>query len=168
MSFIILQKDPGSQARTGVLKTAHGEVHTPCFLPIGTKATVKSARNDELKDWGAEIILANTYHLWTQPGDELIAKAGPSTGSGLAGLHKFMNWDAPIFTDSGGFQIFSLGEKLLHTLTNSAHESKKSQKIPTKFTPQSDRFSMRNENLASPFNVIVKEEGVFFQSGSSG
>src|SRR3989344_8887387 len=149
MGFEILIKDNKSQARTGILKTTHGEVCTPVFLPIGTKGTVKSARNDELRDWGTEMILANTYHLWIQPGDELIARAGPSTGSGLAGLHKFMNWNGPIFTDSGGFQIFSLGEKLLHTLTNSAHESKKSQKIPTKFTPQSDRFSMRNENLAS-------------------
>jgi Mg-chelatase subunit ChlD len=112
MSFNIIKMDRGSHARTGILKTAHGEIHTPCFLPIGTKATVKSVRNDELKDWGAEMILANTYHLWIQPGDELIARAGLSTDSKLAGLHKFMNWDGPIFTDSGGFQIFSLGEKL--------------------------------------------------------
>ena len=146
MTYQILKKDPDSKARTGLLKTAHGEVQTPCFLPIGTKATVKSARNDELKDWGAEIILANTYHLWTQPGDELIARAG--------GLHKFMNWGGPIFTDSGGFQIFSLGEKWLHTLTNSAHESK------TKRQNESDE--------PAPFNVHVDENGVSFQSGSNG
>src|SRR3989344_1662967 len=130
MSFIILQKDPGSQARTGVLKTAHGEVHTPCFLPIGTKATVKSARNDELKDWGAEIILANTYHLWTQPGDELITKAG--------GLHKFMDWHGPIFTDSGVFQIFSLGERA------------KKQQPP--FTSNDDRHYKRMDMELAPFN----------------
>src|SRR3989344_8292401 len=102
MAFKILTKDKKTLARTGILKTAHGEVQTPVFLPIGTKGTVKSARNDELRDWGAEMLLANTYHLWMQPGDELIARAG--------GLHKFMGWDGPIFTDSGGFQVFSLAK----------------------------------------------------------
>lgn len=143
MPFQIIQKDPNSQARTGVLKTAHGEVHTPCFLPIGTKATVKSVRNDELKDWGAEMILANTYHLWIQPGDELIARAG--------GLHKFMNWDKPIFTDSGGFQIFSLGEK--------------SAKRTLKENGESFDYAQDRSN---PFNVRITEDGVSFQSGSNG
>ena len=146
MSFQILKKDHSSLARIGILKTAHGEVQTPVFLPIGTKGTVKSVRQDELKDWGAEIILANTYHLWIQPGDELIARTG--------GLRKFMDWDGPIFTDSGGFQIFSLGEK--------------PQKKPAKFTYKSDRFCMRNGNEASPFCVRVKETGVSFQSGLDG
>lgn len=104
--FTISKKDSGSKARTGVIETAHGAVHTPVFLPIGTKGAIKSIAAEELKFWGAEMILANTYHLWQRPGDALIAKAG--------GLHKFMNWPGAIFTDSGGFQVFSLS-KLVKT-----------------------------------------------------
>ena len=101
--FEITEKDKNSRARTGVINMAHGVVHTPAFLPIGTKGSVKAVTAEEIKFWGAEMILANTYHLWLRPGDALIHKAG--------GLHKFMGWDGPIFTDSGGFQVFSLGEK---------------------------------------------------------
>lgn len=100
--FTILKKDPNSKARTGIIHTAHGDVKTPVFNPIGTKGAIKSIAAEELKFWGAEMILANTYHLWMRPGDALIAKAG--------GLHKFMNWKGAIFTDSGGFQAFSLSK----------------------------------------------------------
>lgn len=100
--FEILKKDEKSKARLGVIHTAHGDVHTPYFNPIGTKGTVKSVTSEELKFWGAEMILANTYHLWQRPGDALVAKAG--------GLHKFMNWKHAIFTDSGGYQVFSLSK----------------------------------------------------------
>ena len=100
--FTISKKDNKTKARTGIIKTAHGEVHTPVFSPIGTKGAIKSIAAEELRFWGAEMILANTYHLWQRPGDNLIAKAG--------GLHKFMNWKSAIFTDSGGFQVFSLGK----------------------------------------------------------
>ena len=100
--FEILKKDPNSKARLGVIHTAHGDVLTPYFNPIGTKGTVKSITSEELKFWGADMILANTYHLWQRPGDALIAKAG--------GLHKFMNWKNAIFTDSGGYQVFSLAK----------------------------------------------------------
>jgi queuine tRNA-ribosyltransferase len=100
--FTISKKDENTKARTGVIKTAHGEVHTPVFLPIGTKGAIKSIAAEELRFWGAEMILANTYHLWQRPSDALIAKAG--------GLHKFMNWKGSIFTDSGGFQVFSLAK----------------------------------------------------------
>jgi queuine tRNA-ribosyltransferase len=100
--FEILHRDPKSKARTGIITTAHGQVHTPVFLPIGTKGAIKSIAAEELHFWGAEMILANTYHLWQRPGDALIAKAG--------GLHKFMNWKGSIFTDSGGFQVFSLAK----------------------------------------------------------
>lgn len=100
--FEILKKDELSKARTGVIHTAHGNVQTPAFLPIGTKGAVKSITSEELKFWGADMILANTYHLWQRPGDALVYKAG--------GLHKFMNWKGPIFTDSGGFQVFSLAK----------------------------------------------------------
>lgn len=88
-------------ARAGTLRTPHGDVKTPAFMPVGTKAAVKALDNQDLLGVGAEIILANTYHLMLRPGAELIAKLG--------GLHGFMGWEAPILTDSGGFQIFSLG-----------------------------------------------------------
>jgi queuine tRNA-ribosyltransferase len=95
-------KSHKSQARLGVLKTAHGPIKTPFFMPIATKAAVKNLSTDEIKDLGVEIILSNTYHLYLQPGEKLIKKAG--------GLHKFMNWDKPILTDSGGYQVFSLSK----------------------------------------------------------
>ena len=100
--FDITKKDETSKARNAIIHTAHGDVNTPAFLPIGTRGTVKAVTSEELKFWGAEIILANTYHLWQRPGDALIYKAG--------GLHKFMNWKGPIFTDSGGFQVYSLAK----------------------------------------------------------
>ena len=91
-----------SGARIGVFTTPHGEIETPVFMPVGTLATVKGLKPEELKQIGAQIILSNTYHLFLRPGDELVAQAG--------GLHKFMNWDKPILTDSGGFQVFSLSK----------------------------------------------------------
>lgn len=90
-----------SGARLGRLHTPHGVIETPIFMPVGTQATVKAMTPEELKDMNAQIILSNTYHLYLRPGHKLIEKAG--------GLHKFMNWDRPILTDSGGFQVFSLG-----------------------------------------------------------
>jgi queuine tRNA-ribosyltransferase len=93
-------KDKNSSARTGLVTTAHGVIKTPVFMPVGTQATVKTISNRELHESGAQIILSNTYHVYLRPGDKLISEAG--------GLHKFMSWDKPILTDSGGFQIFSL------------------------------------------------------------
>jgi queuine tRNA-ribosyltransferase len=92
------------EARAGVLRTAHGEVRTPAFMPVGTKATVKMLHPDEVRDLGAEILLGNTYHLHFRPGEDLI--------SGLGGLHEFMQWDGPILTDSGGYQVFSLRDTI--------------------------------------------------------
>ena len=92
-------------ARAGVLRTAHGDVPTPAFMPVGTKASVKSLHPDEVREAGAAILLGNTYHLHFRPGEDLIA--------GLGGLHAFMGWDGPILTDSGGFQVFSLRDTLL-------------------------------------------------------
>ncbi len=96
-----LQKQQG-QARAGRLKTAHGWIETPVFMPVGTKATVKGMLPEELVDLGAQVVLGNTYHLHLRPGEETIEKLG--------GLHKFMNWKKPILTDSGGFQVFSLSQ----------------------------------------------------------
>jgi queuine tRNA-ribosyltransferase len=92
-------------ARAGVLRTVHGDVPTPAFMPVGTKATVKGVHPDELRALGAGIVLANTYHLHFRPGEDVIA--------GLGGLHSFMGWDGPILTDSGGFQVFSLRDTVL-------------------------------------------------------
>ncbi len=100
--FEITKKDENTKARTGIIHTGHGDIITPQFLPIGTKGTVKTVTSEEIKFWGATMVLANTYHLWQRPGDSLIYKAG--------GLHKFMNWKGPIFTDSGGFQVYSLAK----------------------------------------------------------
>lgn len=98
----IIKKDTKTNARLGKLYTPHGVIDTPVFMPVGTQATVKTMSPDELKQIGAKIILSNTYHLFLRPGHELIKRAG--------GLHKFMNWDGAILTDSGGFQVFSLGD----------------------------------------------------------
>ena len=89
-------------ARTGEIKTPHGTIRTPVFMPVGTQATVKTMTREELEEIGSQIILGNTYHLYLRPGDELIDEFG--------GLHTFMNWERPILTDSGGFQVFSLGD----------------------------------------------------------
>lgn len=103
MEFKILSRDPKSKARTGELETAHGTISTPVFMPVGTAGTVKGIHQRELEgDINAEIILANTYHLHVRPGMEVISAAG--------GLHKFMNWNRPILTDSGGYQVYSLSE----------------------------------------------------------
>ena len=102
-SFVKTASDPGSSARTGVIYTDHGEINTPIFMPVGTVGSVKGVYHRDLKeDIGAEIILGNTYHLYLRPGLDILRKAG--------GLHAFENWDRPILTDSGGFQIFSLSK----------------------------------------------------------
>src|SRR4051812_3717233 len=97
----ILARDPGSRARAGVLRTAHGEIRTPAFVPLATKATVKGLTPREVRDLGYDMVLGNTYHLFLDPGHERIG--------GLGGLHEFMRWEHPIITDSGGFQVFSMG-----------------------------------------------------------
>ena len=100
--FTLEKKSSQCKARTGIIETNHGVIKTPVFMPVGTRATVKAMNNDELKSIGSQIILSNTYHLYLKPGQEIIRKAD--------GLHKFMNWDRPILTDSGGFQVFSLSK----------------------------------------------------------
>ncbi|MCL5411710.1 MAG: tRNA guanosine(34) transglycosylase Tgt [Patescibacteria group bacterium] len=101
MKFTVVKKAKNSRARVGVMETAHGDVETPVFMPVGTQATVKSLTPQDLEGLGAQIILGNTYHLYLRPGADEIQQLG--------GLHKFMGWDKPLLTDSGGFQVFSLG-----------------------------------------------------------
>ena len=104
-SFEVIKTDPETGARAGIFHTPHGDIETPVYMSVGTQATVKGVLPRDLKEAGAQIILANTYHLYMRPGHELVKAAG--------GLHTFMNWDRPILTDSGGFQVFSLA-KLNH------------------------------------------------------
>ena len=101
-TYDIVAEDPTTHARAGVLHTPHGDIPTPIFMPVGTKATVKGILPSQLEQLGAKIILANTYHLANRPGEDLVAEMG--------GLHEFMRWRGPILTDSGGFQVFSHGE----------------------------------------------------------
>lgn len=101
MKFVLEKKDTATRARAGTVSTAHGDIQTPIFMPVGTAATVKAVHQRELRqDIGAQIILGNTYHLYLRPGLDTLEKAG--------GLHRFMGWDGPILTDSGGYQVFSL------------------------------------------------------------
>ena len=102
IQFELIKQDTKTKARRGRLNTPHGTIETPVFMPVGTAATVKAMKPQEVRDMGATIILSNTYHLYLRPGHEIVRQAG--------GLHPFMNWDRAILTDSGGFQVFSLGE----------------------------------------------------------
>ena len=102
VTYELLHVDKSTGARRGVIHTPHGDIQTPIFMPVGTQATVKAMLPESLKENGAQIILGNTYHLYFRPGSKLVKEAG--------GLHKFMNWDRPILTDSGGFQVFSLAD----------------------------------------------------------
>lgn len=101
LEFTIQKELPGKLGRVGELNTPHGVIRTPAFVTVGTKGTVKALSTEDVKNTGAEVVLANTYHLYLQPGDDRVKKFG--------GLHKFMNWSGPLMTDSGGFQVFSLG-----------------------------------------------------------
>ncbi|MFM7091432.1 MAG: tRNA-guanine transglycosylase, partial [Bacteroidota bacterium] len=103
--FTIYKKDEHTSARTGQIKTAHGDIPTPIFMPVGTLGSVKAIHQHELIDpIGAKIILGNTYHLYLRPGMDILKQAG--------GLHQFMHWNAPLLTDSGGYQVYSLASKM--------------------------------------------------------
>src|SRR5437763_10108375 len=115
-------------ARAGALRTAHGEVPTPAFMPVGTKATVKTVDPDELRMLGTTILLGNTYHLHFRPGEDVIAELG--------GLHRFMGWDGPILTDSGGFQVFSLRDTIVATDDDGVTFRSVYDGAPARFTPE--------------------------------
>ncbi len=126
MSFSVNATD--GEARAGFLRTAHGDVPTPAFMPVGTKATVKAVDPDELRSLGTSILLGNTYHLHFRPGQDVIAELG--------GLHRFMGWDGPILTDSGGFQVFSLKHTILATDDDGVTFRSIYDGSPARFTPE--------------------------------
>jgi queuine tRNA-ribosyltransferase len=140
-----LQHQDGS-ARTGVFSTAHGDFQTPAFMPVGTQGTVKGVTPAQLTDLGAQIILSNTYHLHLRPGDEAIKKFG--------GLHKFMNWDGPILTDSGGFQIFSL-TKLRKIVESGVSFKSHIDGSPIELTPE--KVVNIQENLGVDIMMVLDE-----------
>jgi queuine tRNA-ribosyltransferase/7-cyano-7-deazaguanine tRNA-ribosyltransferase len=146
-SFKIIKKDKNSSARLGEIKTPHGKISTPAFVAVGTQATVKSLSPEELKIIGAEVILANTYHLLLRPGDKIIKKLG--------GLHKFMHWNGPIITDSGGFQVFSLGLGLVHGVGKIAN-----------IFPEEAKFRLPIKNKLN--FVKIDNNGVVFKSHLDG
>lgn len=149
MIFKIEKKLQNALGRAGILETSNGIIHTPAFVPVGTKASIKSLTPEQVHDLGAEIILGNTYHLYLQPGDELIAKIG--------GLRKFMNWPGPIITDSGGFQVFSLG----------AAYGKEISKV-TKITDPSLMIPERFDDSLGPRLAKIGQDGVSFTSHLDG
>lgn len=154
-SFKILEKD--GKARVGELKTPRGVIQTPNFIPVGTQATVKAMSPRDLKEVGVQVVLANTYHLMLRPGEETIKKLG--------GLHKFMGWPGPIMTDSGGFQVFSLGVALEHGVGKLLREQSTGDSLPA--GPLRSEASKAGEQSRPRLNKIT-EEGVIFQSHLDG
>ncbi len=144
--FKVVHRAKNSLARAGVIETSHGLIETPAFIAVGTKATVKALAPESVSNLGAQALLANTYHLYLQPGDEVIKQAG--------GLHNFMNWSGPIFTDSGGFQVFSLGV---------AYGQKISKLAKTGENQEPEDFSHSVPRLAK-----IDEDGVTFRSHLDG
>lgn len=147
IEFSILRRSKKSKARLGILKTSHGEVETPAFVPVATNATIKALRSDEVLRTNTQILISNTYHLHIAPGENVIRAAG--------GINKFMNWPRPTMTDSGGFQVFSLG----------FGRDLGVGKI-TKFFP--GKIERLVEKNIQPNHVKITDEGVFFRSPLTG
>jgi queuine tRNA-ribosyltransferase len=140
VTYELLHIDKNSGARRGVVHTPHGDIQTPVFMPVGTQATVKAMTPEELEAIGSQIILGNTYHLYLRPSDELVAKFG--------GLHKFMNWKKPILTDSGGFQVFSLGQTGVNGFKN--------KESLVKITEDGVHFRSFIDGSKHFFNAVIK------------
>jgi queuine tRNA-ribosyltransferase len=146
MKFTITKKLDGTLARAGEIHTPHGVILTPSFVTVGTKATVKALTPEQVKDLGAQVVLANTYHLYLEPGDEIVAKAG--------GFPKMMNWHGPTMTDSGGFQVFSLG---------TAFDQKVSKLAKVEQITEDTEYAISEKALAK-----IDEDGVTFKSYKDG
>jgi queuine tRNA-ribosyltransferase len=148
-NFKIENRLEGTLARTGVIQTPHGDIETPAFVAVGTKATVKTLTPEQINELGAQVVLANTYHLYMQPGADLVRKAG--------GFAKMMNWQGPTMTDSGGFQVFSLGEAFGTKVSKVASGEEKTVTEKQKATKKA------HERLAK-----IDEDGVTFRSHLNG
>lgn len=145
--FEIEKKLEGTLGRAGVIHTPHGDIQTPAFIPVGTKATVKALTVEQVKDLGSQAVLANTYHLYLEPGEDLVAKHG--------GFAKMMHWQGPTFTDSGGFQVFSLGAAYGEGVSKVATNESLAAKIAE---------SKDEQKIERQTKVKIDEEGVDFQS----
>lgn len=155
ISFEILKHQPGTLSRAGVLHTPHGDIETPAFVPVGTNAAVRSIKPEDMKQYiGNQVALANTYHLYLQPGHEVVKESG--------GLHSFANWHMPTITDSGGFQIFSLGFGLGEGVTKFMHDT--DEKAYT------EELSVYSEETATQHGklCVIDEEGATFTSHRDG
>lgn len=149
IEFSIIKELPGKLGRAGTLVTPHGVIPTPAFVTVGTKGTVKALSTRDVLNTGADVVLANTYHLYLQPGDERVKKFG--------GLHKFMNWYGPLMTDSGGFQVFSLGAAYGKNLNKVVSITDPSQLIPE-----------RSSGVDVPRLATIGSDGVSFRSHLDG
>lgn len=156
LSFTLQQRTRPFGARAGLLTTPHGTIQTPAFSPVGTKASVKGVSPETLKQVGAEVVLANTYHLYLQPGEKIVEQAG--------GLGKFMGWNGPTMTDSGGFQVFSLGAAFGKTI------SKFTKGEIGETTEKKEQLAVYDEDVASQHGqlAVIDEEGVTFTSHLDG
>lgn len=152
-NFKITKKLPGTLARVGEIHTPHGVVYTPSFVTVGTKATVKALTPEQVRDLGAQVVLANTYHLYLEPGDAIVAKHG--------GFPKMMNWTGPTMTDSGGFQVFSLGAAMGKGVTKVATEQQIEDYIP-------EASDVADENGGLGKLATIDEDGVTFKSYKDG
>lgn len=158
ITFEIIKRAPGSMARAGVIHTPHGDIETPAFVTVGTKGTVKSLKSEDLKDLvEAQVAIANTYHLYLQPGHEIIKEAG--------GIHKFANLDMPLMTDSGGFQVFSLGAAFGKGVTKFA-----AGEVDEDAKPIVHGLNVYSKTLAESHGklCVIDEEGVTFTSHHDG
>lgn len=158
ISFEIIKRQPGTLGRAGIIHTPHGDIETPAFVVVGTKGTVKSIKPEDMRDYvGNQVALANTYHLFLQPGDDVVKAAG--------GLHKFSNWDMPTITDSGGFQVFSLGAAFGKGVTKFAQNAEEAERAA-----QNSGLNVYSKELASEHGrlCVIDEEGVTFTSHIDG
>lgn len=158
VTFEIVKRQPGTLGRAGVIHTPHGDIETPAFVVVGTKGTVKSVKPEDMRDYvGNQVALANTYHLFLQPGDDVVKEAG--------GLHAFSNWNMPTITDSGGFQVFSLGAAFGKGVTKFA-----SGEVTEESKQQYHGLNVYSKELATEHGklCIIDEEGVTFTSHIDG
>ena len=156
VTFEIEKRIPGTLGRAGVIHTPHGDIQTPAFVVVGTKGTVKSLKPEDLRDYvGNQVTLANTYHLFLQPGDDIVKEGG--------GLNKFANWETPTMTDSGGFQVFSLGAAFGKGVTKFAKGEAQETVEKAGLNVYSKKFAEEHGKLC-----VIDEEGVTFTSHLDG